>query len=591
MIKKILSSNLLLYFGTFLSIVFGIFTLYTFSGTSFVQLNENNIQILLIINLIVICLLFFLIIRKLIGFFYKSKERTGLSTNLNFIKYFIFVTAIPSIFVAIFSLMLFNLGIEKWFDKKVNDVVNNSVEVARNYLEENQNSIKGEILAMANDLNRNFNLYSENKTLFQNYFDQQTRFRKIEEAYLINKDGTLLFSASFTNKNNFFSPLKTFIEMAQNGQTILISDANKNQTNALVKLSSNENIFLYAIRYVDPETVNFLKKTGEASTFYYKLKSNSLGLQITFAVVYIIIVSSLIMLSSVYAINIANKISKPIIKLIYAAKSVSAGNLDVKLKDEKEDDDFRKLYQTFNIMTQEIQAQKNKIALTERYQAWEMVAKKLAHEIKNPLTPITLSLERIKDRYSKQINVDKADFENYLNIISRQVEDIGKLVNEFSDFARMPNPIIKSNNLKKLIEDTINLYKLSEKKIIFNLVYKSSNEFFEFDLSQISRVLINVVKNSLESINEKQETDNNFQGIINILVENNNEFIYITIEDNGVGFKSTPKDLVAPFITTKQHGSGLGLSIVSKILHEHGGDLNFIEQSNGAKIKLSIKIN
>ena len=591
MIKKILSSNLLLYFGTFLSIVFGIFTLYTFSGTSFVQLNENNIQILLIINLIVICLLFFLIIRKLIGFFYKSKERTGLSTNLNFIKYFIFVTAIPSIFVAIFSLMLFNLGIEKWFDKKVNDVVNNSVEVARNYLEENQNSIKGEILAMANDLNRNFNLYSENKTLFQNYFDQQTRFRKIEEAYLINKDGTLLFSASFTNKNNFFAPLKTFIEMAQNGQTILISDANKNQTNALVKLSSNENIFLYAIRYVDPETVNFLKKTGEASTFYYKLKSNSLGLQITFAVVYIIIVSSLIMLSSVYAINIANKISKPIIKLIYAAKSVSAGNLDVKLKDEKEDDDFRKLYQTFNIMTQEIQAQKNKIALTERYQAWEMVAKKLAHEIKNPLTPITLSLERIKDRYSKQINVDKADFENYLNIISRQVEDIGKLVNEFSDFARMPNPIIKSNNLKKLIEDTINLYKLSEKKIIFNLVYKSSNEFFEFDLSQISRVLINVVKNSLESINEKQETDNNFQGIINILVENNNEFIYITIEDNGVGFKSTPKDLVAPFITTKQHGSGLGLSIVSKILHEHGGDINFIEQSNGAKIKLSIKIN
>ena len=591
MIKKILSSNLLLYFGTFLSIVFGIFTLYTFSGTSFVQLNENNIQTLLIINLIVICLLFFLIIRKLIGFFYKSKERTGLSTNLNFIKYFIFVTAIPSIFVAIFSLMLFNLGIEKWFDKKVNDVVNNSVEVARNYLEENQNSIKGEILAMANDLNRNFNLYSENKTLFQNYFDQQTRFRKIEEAYLINKDGTLLFSASFTNKNNFFSPLKTFIEMAQNGQTILISDANKNQTNALVKLSSNENIFLYAIRYVDPETVNFLKKTGEASTFYYKLKSNSLGLQITFAVVYIIIVSSLIMLSSVYAINIANKISKPIIKLIYAAKSVSAGNLDVKLKDEKEDDDFRKLYQTFNIMTQEIQAQKNKIALTERYQAWEMVAKKLAHEIKNPLTPITLSLERIKDRYSKQINVDKADFENYLNIISRQVEDIGKLVNEFSDFARMPNPIIKSNNLKKLIEDTINLYKLSEKKIIFNLVYKSSNEFFEFDLSQISRVLINVVKNSLESINEKQETDKNLQGIINILVENNNEFIYITIEDNGVGFKSTPKDLVAPFITTKQHGSGLGLSIVSKILHEHGGDLNFIEQSNGAKIKLSIKIN
>ena len=589
MIKKILSSNLLLYFGTFLSIVFGIFTLYTFSGTSFVQLNENNIQILLIINISIICLLLFLIIRKLTFFFYKSKETTGLRTNLNFIKYFIFVTAIPSIFVAIFSLMLFNLGIEKWFDKKVNDVVNNSVEVARNYLEENQNSIKGEILAMANDLNRNFILYSENKTVFQNYFDQQSRFRKIEESYLINKEGALLFSTSFTNKNNFIAPLKTFIDMAQNGQTILISDANKNQTNALVRL--NENIFLYTIRYVDPETVNFLKKTGEASNFYYKLKSNSLGLQITFAVVYVIIVSSLIMLSSVYAINIANKISKPIIKLIYAAKEVSAGNLDVKLKDEKEDEDFKKLYQTFNIMTQEIQAQKNKIVLAERYQAWEIVAKKLAHEIKNPLTPITLSLERIKDRYLKQINVDKEDFENYLNIISRQVKDIGKLANEFSDFARMPRPIKKSNNLKRLIEDNISLYKLSDKKIIFNFNYKCSREVYEFDLSQISRVLINIIKNSLESIYEKQEFEKNLQGKIDIFVENNNDFIYIVIEDNGVGFKTEPKNLINPLTTTKQHGSGLGLSIASKILHEHGGDLDLIAKNNGAKIKLSIKIN
>lgn len=589
MIKKILSSNLVLYVSTFLSIIFGIFTLYTFSGASFVELNENNIQILLVINVIIICLLFFLIIRKLIVFFYKSKILTGLSTNLNFIKYFIFVTAIPATFIAVFSLILFNLGIEKWFDKKVNDVVNNSVEVARNYLEENQNSIKAEILVMANDLNRNLYLYNDNKPLFQNYFDQQSIFRKIEESYLINNDGVLLLSTSFTNKNNFAPPLKTFIDMAINGQTILISDANKNQTNALIKL--NENILLYAIRYVDAETVNFLKNTGEASTFYYKLKSNKLGLQITFAGVYIVIVSSLILISAVYAINIANKISKPIVKLIYAAKEVSSGNLNVKLKDEKEDDDFKKLYNTFNIMTQEIKIQKNKIALSERYQAWEMVAKKLAHEIKNPLTPITLSLERIKDKYLNQINIDKHDFENYLNIISRQVQDIGNLANEFSDFARMPVPIKKINNLKKLIEDNINLYNLSEKNVTFYLEYKCKKVFIEFDLDQISRVLVNIIKNSLESIQEKQEVDENFQGIINIEVKDNNEFINIIIDDNGVGFKSTPKDLVAPLTTTKKHGSGLGLSIASKILFEHGGDLKFLEKNDGAKIILSIKSN
>ncbi|MEY4147751.1 MAG: nitrogen regulation protein ntrY, partial [Pseudomonadota bacterium] len=329
----------------------------------------------------------------------------------------------------------------------------------------------------------------------------------------------------------------------------------------------------------------------EASTFYYKLKSNKLGLQITFAGVYIVIVSSLILISAVYAINIANKISKPIVKLIYAAKEVSSGNLNVKLKDEKEDDDFKKLYNTFNIMTEEIKIQKNKIALTERYQAWEMVAKKLAHEIKNPLTPITLSLERIKDKYLKQINIDKQDFENYLNIISRQVQDIGNLANEFSDFARMPVPIKKINNLKKLIEDNINLYNLSEKNVTFHLEYKSEKVFIKFDLDQISRVLVNIIKNSLESIHEKQEVDKNFQGLINIEVKDDNEFINIIIDDNGVGFKSTPKDLVAPLTTTKKHGSGLGLSIASKILFEHGGDLKFLEKNHGAKIILSIKSN
>ena len=590
MIKKILNSSLLLYFSTFLSIIFGIFTLYTFSGSGFVELNEKNIQFLLVINIIIICLFLFLIIRKLVILFYKSKQVAGLSTNLNFIKYFIFVTAVPSIFVAIFSLILFNLGIEKWFDNKVNDVVNNSVEVAKNYLEENQNSIRNEILAMSSDLNRNFNLYSENKTVFQNYFDQQSRIRKIDESYLIDNEGKILLLTSFTNKNNFVAPIKTFIEMAQNGQTVLISDANRNQTNALTKIISNQNIFLYTIRYVDPETVNFLKKTGDASTFYYKLKSNSFGLQITFAVVYVTIVTSLILLSSVYAINIANKISKPILKLIFAAKEVASGNLNVKLKDEKEDEDFKKLYQTFNVMTEEIQAQNKKIALTERYQAWEMVAKKLAHEIKNPLTPIMLSLDRIREKYSKQINLDKADFENYLNIISRQVKDIGNLANEFSDFARMPEPIKKNNNFKNLIEDTVSLYKLSEKNVVINLDYKSSVEFFKFDLDQISRVLVNVIKNSLEAIHEKQEIERNLKGEVKIQVENINDFIYVIIEDNGVGFKTDLTDVTTPLATTKQHGSGLGLSIVSKILHEHGGDIIFLQKYNGAKLKLSIKI-
>jgi two-component system nitrogen regulation sensor histidine kinase NtrY len=178
-----------------------------------------------------------------------------------------------------------------------------------------------------------------------------------------------------------------------------------------------------------------------------------------------------------------------------------------------------------------------------------------------------------------------------LNIISRQVQDIGNLAKEFSDFARMPVPIKKINNLKKLIEDNINLYNLSEKNVTFHLEYKSEKVFIEFDLDQISRVLINIIKNSLESIHIKREEEKNFQGLIYIKVKDDNNFINIIIEDNGIGFKFTPKDLVAPLTTTKKHGSGLGLSMASKILYEHGGDLKFIEKNDGAKIILSIKSN
>ena len=155
----------------------------------------------------------------------------------------------------------------------------------------------------------------------------------------------------------------------------------------------------------------------------------------------------------------------------------------------------------------------------------------------------------------------------------------------------MPEPIKKDNNFKNLIQDTVNLYKLSEKNLSIDLDYASNKDSFKFDLNQISRVLVNIMKNSLEAIHEKLEIEKNLKGKITIKVEDDNDFIYVTIEDNGIGFRSKPKDLTSPLATTKQHGSGLGLSIVSKILHEHGGDLNFLEKEGGAKVKLNIKIN
>jgi len=468
-------------------------------------------------------------------------------------------------------------------------VVSNSVEVAKNYLEENQNSIKAEISAMSSDLSRNINIYYNNKNIFQNYFDQQSIFRKISEAYLINNNGDIILSTSFTNKEQYFKPIKTFMDMAEKGQTVLISDANKNQTNGIVKLDSIDNLYLYVVRYVDPETVKFLKQTGESSSFYYTLKDNNFGLQITFATVYLIIVTSLLLLSSNYAINVANKISQPINKLILAVAEISKGH-KTKLVTEDENEEFKKLYSTFNEMSEQIDDQKQKIILNERYKAWEIVARKLAHEIKNPLTPILLSIDQIKEKFLTQDIKGNSEFKNYLDIISRQVSDIEKLANEFSDFARMPSAEKKENNLRKLLQENISLMKVSDKDINFDFNYQCSSEFYLFDRNQISRVIINILKNSIEAIDEKK-LKLNFKGNIKVSVVQFENFIKIQVEDNGIGFKNIELDTSLPLQTTKKTGSGLGLSIVNKILDQHNGNLKIIKSEEGAKVEINIGIN
>ena len=185
----------------------------------------------------------------------------------------------------------------------------------------------------------------------------------------------------------------------------------------------------------------------------------------------------LFILSIIISYFVSQYMTKAISEIALKMKQTRLDKRNSKIKIKARSKEVNSLVESYNNMVDMLDKNVQELSKSNKEQAWREMAKQVAHEIKNPLTPITLSLERIKDRYSKQINVDKADFENYLNIISRQVEDIGKLANEFSDFARMPNPIKKSNNLKKLIEDSINLYKLSEKQIIFNFDETEINVF------------------------------------------------------------------------------------------------------------------
>ena len=184
---------------------------------------------------------------------------------------------------------------------------------------------------------------------------------------------------------------------------------------------------------------------------------------------------------------------------------------------------------------------------------------------------------------------DKNDnFVNYLQTINRQIKDIEKLVNEFSDFARMPAPILKKINILDVVDRAVQFYKMSDKNLNLKLKNDSKENYsIKGDDEQLYRVFLNLIKNSIEAIHEKKQKDKNLQGKISVEIVKNNEYIVIKMLDNGSGFNDI-KNITKPYYTTKKDGTGLGLPIVSKIINEHNGDINFLKNPNGAQIEISL---
>ena len=164
------------------------------------------------------------------------------------------------------------------------------------------------------------------------------------------------------------------------------------------------------------------------------------------------------------------------------------------------------------------------------------------------------------------------------------------MVNEFSDFARMPKPLIKKNNLYEVINENINLLNKIDPGIKIRLInHLSKNSYVNFDYEQFNRLFFNLIKNSIESIQEKLKKDNKIDKNIDIEIRSRRDYIIINLFDTGIGFKNKKiKDLIKPYFTTKEKGTGLGLSIADKIISDHNGSINFLNQKNGAKIQVII---
>jgi len=215
------------------------------------------------------------------------------------------------------------------------------------------------------------------------------------------------------------------------------------------------------------------------------------------------------------------------------------------------------------------------LILAEKHAAWSDIARKIAHEVKNPLTPIKLSAERIEKKFSEE-NYSKDEITLLTKTISRQVDDIGKLVDEFSSFARMPEAEMKLDNLSQCLEESYQLYFNSRKDIKINFDKPKTDIYFQFDKLQISRCFNNLIKNSIEAV----ERIPNPAIEVKIYIQNS---IIIEIKDNGIGIdEKMISKIFEPYFTTKAKGTGLGLSIVKRIIEDHGGKIKIEKNKNMA---------
>ena len=589
---EFLKKNIIIIILSSITLFLGFLTFLTFIDRSFVDLNEKNLQYLLISNIFLLILLFIFIFVEVKNSIKIDIDKDGLTSNKKYITYFSLFTLIPSILISIFSLFLFSFALEKYFDKKVTTVVNNSYELAKNYVEEVRNKIQSDIILIAFDTNKSANFLNENAKEYLRFLRTQKLIRDVDEIHIIDENKKLLYSTE--KKEKYIPPVDKALNLVlEDDRPLKIIDTKANISAAIMRLQSSKDRFIYVVKFLDKDISNYLAESQEAINFYYTVEDRSTGIKISFFIIYIIIVSLLLFISITIAIRFSSRFFRSINNLILASTEIGHGNLNTKVPEIKTDKDMEVLNKNFNSMISRLKNQQEKLIVNERYKAWGNLSRKLAHEIKNPLTPIQLTIDRIRTKYTGQItNEDQQSFKENLKIINSQIKQIENLVNEFSDFARMPKPTLKRNNLVKLLNENIKLLSEVNKSIEINLNKKDEEISLECDKEQISRVFINLIKNSIESIEQKVEKNPDFKKKILIDISSNNDHILISIEDNGVGFdKNNIKEILNPYYTTKKNGTGLGLSIVNKIINDHKGELEFIPINNGAKIQIRFYLN
>ena len=660
-----------------------------------------TLRLILLSDLVYVLVVAALVLARVMRLVADRRSRSaGSRLHLRLSGVFMLIALVPTVLVAVFAVLSINIGLEGWFSDRVRSVVGSSLSAAQAYEAVQRDDLAADATALAGYLNR-----AKQQTVFMR--DDQLRpllsqgqqiiQRGLKEAYLVDGDGDLRTRGERSYLFGFEPLTADQLQLAREGNTVLIPDWPNNEFRALIFLDAYADRYLYVTRAVDGSILSLLDETQETVQLYNQLESERGRLLFNFGLIYLGFALILILAAVWLGLWFAERLSQPVGRLAGAAERVGGGDLDVQVTEEDGDDEIASLGRLFNQMTRQLKGQREalveshaqtetrrrlfdsvlsnvtagvigldpdgdidfvnraaeklldfadgqsdmplaaavpefaplfdrlrdsagnavqeEVRLTrkgklesllvrmstrrsdagdlegyvvafddvtdlvsaQRMAAWGDVARRIAHEIKNPLTPIQLSAERIKRKFRTQVR-DNEDLEQLTDVIVRQTNDLRRIVDEFSKFARMPEPDRRDCDLAELLRGAVLLQENGQPGVRFVKSIPRDPLQMEIDATMIGQAFTNLIKNAGEAIEAQQEkAPPGFTPEIRITLEADDSAAVIRIMDNGTGLPLDRARLFEPYVTTRAKGTGLGLPIVKKIIEEHGGTLALVD--------------
>ena len=631
----------------------------------------------------------------------RRAKSAGSRLHLRLTGVFALLALIPTVLVAIFAMLTLNVGLEGWFSERVRTVLSTSLSTAQAYELEERQELTLDARSLAAFLNneRLRNFFMDDTDVRQAMARVQNQIdRGLTEAFFIDGAGEIKVRGAGSYFFDYERPEPEDFERANDTGLHIIEDLKNNEFRALIPTPGFADRYIYVTRQVDGAILALLDQTKETVALYEQLESDRGRLLLNFALIYLGFAVLLILSAIWLGLWFAERLSRPVGRLVTASQRVGAGDLDIRVIEDDGDDEISQLGANFNQMTTQLRAQRSELldanhqserrrrlfdsvlgsvtsgvvgldsdgrvtfvnrsakrllsvdegsetaalavavpefgpmfdkmrsegrevvqeqinlvrggqqesllvrmsprrtaegalegyvvafddvtdlVSAQRTAAWGDVARRIAHEIKNPLTPIQLSAERIKRKFAREVaEADK--LEQMTDVIVRQTNDLRRIVDEFSKFARMPEPELAEVDLSKVLRDAVTLQEAGQPNVAITARIPKGPILADVDATMLSQALTNLIKNAgeaTETFIEKMNPDD-YTAQIRITLDAAPDAAVITIADNGIGLPADRARLFEPYVTTRDSGTGLGLPIVKKIIEEHGGTLTLLD--------------